>query len=297
MIKSQNVEILKPHVEFIPVCPEVEIGLGVPRKPIRIVHEKDGLHLMQSETKRDLTDKMTQFAENFLNSLDEVDGFILKDRSPSCGNKDVKIYPRLGKVAPIDGKGTGFFGAAVQETFSHLAVENEGRLNNFRIREHFYTKLFAIASLREMKKKGMMKELVRFHSENKYLMMAYNQTRMRELGRIVANPEKKPVDDLLTEYENLFYDIFKKMPRYTSNINVLQHCLGYFSDELSSEEKQFFLNTLGEYRQNKVPLSVCIALMRSWIIRFDEDYLKHQTFFYPYPKGLVEITDSGKGRG
>src|SRR6056297_3131750 len=297
MISSHEVRALKPVVDFIPVCAEVEVGLGVPRKPIRLVEKDNDLRLVQSETGADITAEMVNFTKTFLDSLEDVDGFILKDRSPSCGNKDVKVYPSTEKVSAIRGNENGFFGGPVVERFGHLAVENEGRLNNFKIREHFFTKLFTLADYRHVKEDISMKNLVDFHSRNKLLLMAYNRSVMRNLGRVVANHDKKPVKEVFDDYQELLYRAFAKLPRHTSVINVLMHAMGYFSKKLNAAEKAYFIDTMDHYRINRVPLSVCNAILKSWIIRFDEKYLGSQTFFEPYPEQLIEITDSGKGRG
>lgn len=294
-IPDAFVQSLQPHVTFLPVCPEVELGLGVPRDPVRVVFVEEELRLMQPATGTDLTDRMRAFADAFLGSVADVDGFILKSRSPSCGFKDVKVYPGTGKVGSV-ARSAGFFGGAVMERFSHLAVEDEGRLKNFRLREHFLTKLFTLADFRAVKAAGAMRELVRFHSENKFLLMAYSQKNLRVLGRIVANPEKRPMDEVLTDYERHLWDALVRAPRRNSGINVLMHALGYFSKSLSSREKAFFLDALERYRVGKIPLSAPIGIMNSWIVRFEEPYLMQQAFFEPYPEELVEITDSGKGR-
>lgn len=232
-IASDEVERLKPLVEFRPVCPELELGLGVPRNPLRIVLVRKEPRLMQSLSERDLTAEMDRFADSFLSSIGEVDGFILKSRSPSCGIKDVKLYSSLGKEGPM-GIGTGLFGRAVLERFPHLAVEDEGRLTNFRIREHFLTKLFALARFGEIKASPQMGALVQFQAENKFLLMAYNQSELAALGRIVANAERRPLAQLMAEYEAHLWRALARMPRYSSTINVLLHSLGYFSERLSS---------------------------------------------------------------
>ena len=295
VIPDPFIRKLQVFVEFRPVCPECEIGLGVPREPVRVVERQHKRFLLQSGTEADVTDKMVAFVKSHLDSIGEVDGFLLKSRSPSCGINDVRIYPRLGKVGVI-AKGAGFFGGAVAERFGHVAVEDEGRLTNFTIREHFLTRIFSSATFRTVKKARAMKALVEFHSRNKLLLAAYNQSKMRELGRIVANHEKRPVAEILSRYEETLYAAMAKAPRYTSNINVLMHGLGYFSDDLSQNEKKYFLDTLDQYRNGKVPLSVPVAVLRSWIVRFGQDYLAPQTFFEPYPSEMVEISDSGKGR-
>ena len=295
MISSDVVRLLKPHVDFHPVCPEAEIGLGIPRNSIRIISEKGELRLMQHKTERDVTEAMKGFASGFLSSLDDVDGFILKYRSPSCGLKDVNQYPGLEKARSV-GKGSGFFAGAVLKRFSQFPIEDEGRLNNYRIREHFLTSLFTLADFREVRTSGKMKNLVRFQAQNKFMLMSYNQKEMRILGSIVANHEKRPAVRVVEEYEEHLRSAFQNMPRYTSNINVLMHALGYFPKDLSPKERSFFLDSLEQYRNEKVPLSVPLNIARSWIVRFENEYLMNETFFEPYPQDLIEITDSGQGR-
>ncbi|UOY92955.1 DUF523 and DUF1722 domain-containing protein [Ectobacillus sp. JY-23] len=292
VISDIVVKSLMPHVHFIPVCPEVEIGLGTPRETIRIVEEGGILKLVQPSTGEDVTEAMMSFSAHYLSSI-EADGFILKSRSPSCGTRDVKIYAG-GKIPA--GKGSGLFGGAVLERFSHLAVEEEGRLRNFTIREHFFTKLFTIAAFKALKHEPNMKKLVKFHSDNKYLFMAYNQTKLKEIGRIVANHEQFSVSEVFVAYEKGLYDMFQRAARYTSHVNVCQHIFGYFKDKLRKEEKEHFLLLLDKYSKKKIPLSSILALLRSWTIRFEEQYLEQQTYFEPYPEDLIDISDSGKGR-
>ncbi|KPL19265.1 MAG: cytoplasmic protein [candidate division Zixibacteria bacterium SM23_81] len=295
VIPDEFVESLKPHVSYKPVCPELEIGLGVPRDPIRIVDTSEGPRLVQPATGKDVSEKMRRFTETFLSSLVDVDGFILKFRSPSCGMKGVKIYagPEKGTASIL---GPGFFGGAVLEKFPGWAIEEEGRLRNFRLREHFLTKLFLMADFRKIQSSGAMRELIQFQAQNKLLLMAYNQKELRNLGRLVANLEKRPVAEILEDYEKHLACALARPPRYLSNINVLMHALGFFSKELSAKEKAFFLDALERYRNEKVPFSVPLNLTRAWVVRFEQEYLGQQTFFDPYPEALLEISDSGKGR-
>jgi uncharacterized protein YbgA (DUF1722 family)/uncharacterized protein YbbK (DUF523 family) len=288
IIASEFVEKLKQYIQFIPVCPEIEIGLGVPRDPIRLVSTNGDIRLIQPSSGLDLTEKMEEFAERFLNSLDKVDGFILKSASPSSGIKNVKIYPTKEKSASI-AKGPGAFGGAVLKKYPNLAIEDERRLLNPRIREHFLVKLFAIASFREIKQKNSIQALIKFQSENKYLLTAYNQKQLRILGKIVANQEKRPIESIMTLYENNLYLAFSNPPSVGSNINVLLKIMGYFSSELTREEKAFFLKTTEQYKESKLPLSACKSILRSWIIRFQNEYLSTQTFLEPYPEELVDL--------
>ena len=295
-IPSEIIELILPHAEIIKVCPELEIGLGVPRNPVRVVGVKEKERkLYQPATGKYFTKEMKEFTEKFLADLPEIDGFVLKSKYPSCGIKDVKIYPREGKVA-VAAQDKGFFGGSVLTDFPCSAVEDEARLTNFRIREHFLTKLFCICRYRLLKENISIKGIVEFHTNHKLILMAYNQKQMKVLGSIVANPEKKPISELVEEYEKNFIPVFTKIPRFTSHINVLMHALGYVSKKIRSEERAFFLKLLEEYRYAHVPLSVPLGVMKSYLIRFQEKYLLDQYYFNPFPSDLIQITDSGKGR-
>jgi uncharacterized protein YbgA (DUF1722 family)/uncharacterized protein YbbK (DUF523 family) len=296
MIKSATVRRLKPHVRFIAVCPELEIGLGVPRKPVHIVKENNEHRLIQAETGRDLTEAMIGFAEAFLSKLPPLDGIILKERSPSCGFKNVKIFPPGPKTASITVKGSGLFGRAAAECFPHMALETEARLKNFRLREHFLTTLFTMSAFRRLLHTTSIQKLIEYHTTHKYLLMAYNQAQLKTMGAIVANHEHKPLKQVLAAYHGELVKTFSRVPSFKTHINVLLHAFGYFSHHLSAQEKALFLETLEFYRSNRLPLNACTTLLSSWIIRFDNRYLRAQTYFAPYPRELVEITDSGKGR-
>ncbi len=295
MIPNNFVQKLDPFVRFIPICPEVEIGLGVPRDVIRLV-EKDGEKLLvQPTTGEELSKKMHLFAKDFLNTLDEVDGFILKSRSPTCGIRDAKIFSDSENPNPID-RGPGLFAERVIEKFPGAAIEDEGRLMNFTIRESFLTKLFIFARFREVKKSGSPQALVDFQTDNKFIFMTYNQKEMRALGKIIGNQNKLPIEDVISEYEAHLHNAMSKNPRRSTHINTLMHAVGYFSKKLTSKEKAYFLDLLDRYRDHKIPLSAVLSVLQSWIVKYDESYLARQSYFEPYPSELVEISDSGKGK-
>jgi uncharacterized protein YbbK (DUF523 family) len=239
IISSNQIKELKPFIEFLPVCPEVEIGLGIPRDPIRIVCTNNQQHLFQPKTSKDITNRMNDFTSSFLKNQKNIDGFILKSRSPSCGLKDVKIYSGEKNVSSI-GKKAGFFGRTVLEKFPNLAIEDEGRLRNPTIREHFLRRIYTFARYRAVKDKQSLSTLINFHTEHKFMLMAYNQTKLKELGRRVATAKQDTIKNVLCEYEKILHQAFLKSPRCSSNINVLQHSFGYISDGLSSEEKKIF---------------------------------------------------------
>jgi uncharacterized protein YbgA (DUF1722 family)/uncharacterized protein YbbK (DUF523 family) len=295
---------LEPFVRYVPICPEVEIGLGVPREPIRLVQlEKSNCEsgsdpevgLVQPATGVDVTRDMLGFSSRFLSSLDEVDGFILKNRSPSCGIHGVKVYhgPESSSTAF---RSPGLFAGRVVETHPGLAIEDEERLRNYRIRGHFLTKLFALAALRNVEKAGRMSELGRFHARYKLVLIANNQSEMRALGRTVANPERLPFEQVMAAYREHFGHALRQAPRYTAVVNVLEHGAGYFKDRIGRREKSFFRSQLQRYREGRAPLSAVASLIHSWAVRFEEEYLLDQAFFQPYPGDLMSVSDSGKGR-
>ena len=294
MASSDVVRLLREYVEFLPVCPEVEIGLGVPRDPVRIIRGAGGgPRLVQPASGGDYTGEMTAHVAELLDSLSQVDGFVLKSRSPTCGIKDVKHYHSIERGAGAD-VGAGFLGAAVRERFAHLAVEDEGRLTNYGLRHHYLTQIFSFAAMRQVAAIGTVGAWVQFQAENKLLLMAYSQQEMRALGRIVANREGLSASQVTAAYREHFYQALSRPPRSTSHINVLMHAFGYF--ELSGGEKRYFLECLEDYRAGRIPLSVCIAIVYAWIVRFEQAYLAQQRYFAPYPEDLLLVTDSGKGR-
>jgi uncharacterized protein YbgA (DUF1722 family)/uncharacterized protein YbbK (DUF523 family) len=296
VIHDPVVKRLQPFVQFYPVCPEVGIGLGIPRETIRIVEVDGEKKILQPSSGKDLTEEMNIFVNRFLNGIKGVDGFILKSKSPTCGMKDVKVYSGIEK-SPVVAKGSGLFGQAILNRYPSLAIEEEGRLSNFSIREHFFTKLFTYGQFRSIREtEPTIRALLEFHSKNKYLFLGYNQTAQKELGRIVASHKQKSIQEIFKLYEEQLFRLFARRPRDQSNINVCQHIMGYFKKELSQKEKEFFHSILDKYRNQKIPLSTITSILKSWVIRFENEYLLNQTYFEPYPEELIEISDSGKGR-
>ncbi len=295
MINEPAVEQLKPLVVAETACPEMAIGLGVPRSPVRLVERDQVVRLVQPDTDRDVTDDMIRFSQNRLAELPLLDGVILKWGSPSCGPRDVKRYTNAKPGASFS-KGQGLFASKVTEAFPNVPVEDEGRLKNFEIREHFLTRVYAGAALRRVAEAGDVSQLMSFHAEHKLLLMAYNQQKMRELGRIVASIHASGFEDGVTRYRRLFAEALSRAPRRNANINVLMHALGYVSDKLTPGEKAFFLDTLEAYRNRRICLSAAIRVMQSWIVRFEQSYLLAQAYFEPFPTALVDTLDSGKGR-
>ena len=289
IIRSSLVEKLKEYADFTPVCPEVGIGLGIPRDPIHLEKDNHRIELIQPSTAYNCTEKMLEFADSFLKSVKGVDGFILKNKSPSCGVKAVKVYPK-GEISRPWTDGVGLFAAAVFRCFPTTPVEDEGRLRNYHLRENFLTRIYTLADFRENVFNGDFGDLIEFHRKNKLLFSSYSQIQSRKLGRLVSNLKNTDLHDLIEKYSNNMKIMLLNDPLPPSNINILMHAFGYFSKDLSRQEKAFFLESLEKYRQGRVPLLVIQNLLQSWIIRFNKEYLMDQTFFEPYPDELMEIT-------
>jgi uncharacterized protein YbgA (DUF1722 family)/uncharacterized protein YbbK (DUF523 family) len=285
IIRNEFVDRIKSYVDFIPICPEYEIGLGVPREPIRIIEREKQRYLVQPSSGKDCTENMQEFSQRFLSNLNDIDGFLLKSQSPSCGIKDVKIYPREQNSAPVY-RDSGFFGKQVLELYPYLAIEDEARLRNNGIKEHFLKKIFTFARFRQIKDTRKIHDMIQFHTENKLLFMSYSQKYLKEMGRVLSNQKDIPLQQLKEAYQTFLFKMFLRPPRCNSNINILQHAFGYVSDHLHQNEKQLFLKTINEYSNNTSSLEIPVALLKSWIIRFQEPYLQKQTFFEPYPPEL-----------
>jgi uncharacterized protein YbgA (DUF1722 family) len=186
-------------------------------------------------------------------------------------------------------KGAGLFGSAVLRKFPCLAVEEEGRLRNPRIKEHFLTKLFTWAAFRKIKASSTSPALMEFHSKNKLLFKAYNPKETEVLGRIVAKKAQKSIGPLIEDYQRHLCNVLRRPPTCGSNVNVMMHAMGYFSAKLSSEEKRFFRDSLQQYKKGVLPSSVNISILRLRLAKFKERYLLKQTFFKPYPLELMDI--------
>jgi uncharacterized protein YbgA (DUF1722 family)/uncharacterized protein YbbK (DUF523 family) len=297
MISDDFIKKLKKYVDFIPLCPEMEIGLPTPRQALRIIEKEGKEYLAFSQTGESVSTLMETYINSKIYDLlqSDVDGFILKSRSPSCGIKDVKVYKTFGKSSAISKNAKGFFGKAVIDAFGLLAIEDEGRLSNYQIREHFLTKVYTHAAFRSIKKASSMNALIKFHSQNKYLFMAYHPNHLKTLGKLVANHDQNNIDEILINYENVLNKLLSTSPDTMRFINMMLHIFGYFSKELNVNEKAYFLDAIDQYRNHQIPQSTVMAILKSWVLRFDNEYLRDQKIFEPYPLELIEVRDSGKG--
>jgi len=296
-IASKFVKNLERYVDFIDVCPEIEIGLTIPREAIRILNIDGKEKLVYSNSGTEVTQKMQIFSKEFVHELNNktIHGCIMKSYSPTCGFEKVKMYRGLGKQSLMNEKTRGFFGREVVKQLEGIPIEDEGRLRNYNIREQFLTSIFTLKDYDEVIEKNTIKSLIDFHSKNKYLLMVYNQNNQKLMGKIVANENKDPINILIQEYLVLLKKTLSTPLKRGSNINMIMHLFGYFKNDLSKEEKAYFLDVLEQYSLKEVPFSVPISIIYTWTLRFNQKYLKTQTIFKPYPVGILNVADSGKG--
>ena len=288
IINNQHIKQLKEFIDFEPVCPEVEIGMGIPRNTIKIVENNEEKLLYQPETGKDFSKKMNSFSKNYLKKINNIDGFILKTNSPSCGVTSAKIYPKKNNGAAIK-RSSGFFAENILSMFPTHPIEEEKRLNNIFIREHFYTSIFTLADFKTV---SDFDTLYKYHAKHKYLFMSYNQTLMRKMGIIAANRNNKKIKTILNEYYDSLLLLLSKKSRLLSNINTQMHVMGYFKKMLTQKEKTHFLETLELYRNKKIPISSINNILVSWINRFENKYLENQSFFHPFPHELIISEES-----
>lgn len=291
-IRFDLLHAMKDVIDFIPICPEADIGLGCPRESLRLVRIEDEIELVQNISKKVLTRDMKLYAEETLNRFSDIDGFILKSRSPSCGMKDVKVYSNMDK-APIIERGAGIFAQEVQRKYPHLPMEEEGRLSNLRIREHFFTYLFAVFHFKNIAKRKSISELNRFHANNKYLYFAYSQVQKNKLGAIIAKYNRINTDEVFNEYFAEMVKLFSQIPTTRNYINAFQHILGYFSNQTGREEKAFILDLMDKYKNGKTEKSSISSILKIYSIKYNTEYLLKQTIFEPFPEKLLLLSNSG----
>ncbi|MDN7026187.1 DUF1722 domain-containing protein [Methanoculleus sp. FWC-SCC1] len=295
VIASPIVRQLKEYVRFLPVCPEVAIGLGVPREPIRLVAPEGNVRLVQPATGRDLTERMETFTDTFLDSLREIDGFILKSRSPSCGTRDVHVYAGTGRSAVVDRK-SGLFAREVQRRFAHLAVEDEGRLRNHRIREHFLTKLFTLAEFRGVSEAASPERLAAFHTEHTLLLQAYNRHEAAEMARI-AGDRSIPPDTASEAYARHLSHALSRPPDAEAYIRVMTGVVQALADRLSPQERGLFRDAIGKYQDGFTSRCPAINILKTWVVRFDDPFYQQQSIFAPYPDALLDVEEVRSDRG
>ena len=281
-------ETLGRFVRFMPVCPEFECGLGVPREAMRLEGDPARPRLVTIHTKLDQSERMERWAEKRVRELEKANlhGFIFKSRSPSSGMERVKVYSEAGDGSPQH-KGVGLFARAFMDHFPLLPVEDEGRLHDPALRENFITRIFVLARWRSTAASKRPGELVAFHTRHKLLLLAHSEKHYRLLGKLVAQAASpRQGEDLFAQYGETMLAALTCKSTIAKHINVLQHMMGYFKKVLSSDEKQELMEIIDQYRNGYVPLLSPLTLINHYVRKYRQDYLASQYYLQPHPVEL-----------
>lgn len=280
-------DVLGDWFDWVSVCPEVEIGLGTPRPTIRLERGADAARLIEPKTGEDLTERMHVYSEERIDKLRELDldGYILKRASPSCGMERVKVWSDKGMP---EKKGVGVFARVLLERWPNLPVEEEGRLNDPVLRENFIERIFCRHRWRSLNREGLTRaNLVAFHTAHKMLLRAHNEAGYRRLGVLVGSFGKRPDPEIFSDYEDEFFAILGRRATPKRHVNVLQHAIGYLKTSIEAEDKQELLGLIEDYRLGLVPLVVPVTLLRHHVRRHQIPYLAGQLYLEPHPKELM----------
>ena len=279
--------VLARYFTWVPVCPEMEVGMGVPREPIRLAGDAAAPRLLGITSGTDHTERMNEFARRRVDELRrrELSGYILKRASPSCGLERVKVYAGEGPAART---GTGLFARALTAALPLLPVEEEGRLNDAHRRDNFITRVFAyrrFAALRESRPRPAA--VMEFHTAHKYLILAHRPAAYARLGRLVAEVARPPRERWLDGYGLGFMRALAARATIRKHVNVLQHIMGSFKTQLSAAEKRELSGVIGDYATGLVPLVVPITLINHHVARLDVADVRDQIYLHPHPKELM----------
>jgi len=282
------VDTLGRFVEWVPVCPEVEMGLSVPRESMRLIGDPDAPRLIAPKSGADYTDRMKAWARERLEQLAAVGlcGFVFKKDSPSSGLFKVKVYDEHGSAVR---SGSGIFACEVTRRFPLLPLEEEGRLNDMPLRENFIERVFAYYRWTKLLEQDPTPGgLVRFHTAHKLTLMAHSPKHYQELGRLVAQAGALPWNEIISAYSIRFMEGLALLGTRRKHVNVLQHLMGYLKKCLSSEDKQELLRLIEDYRQELVPLVVPMTLIQHHLQRHPvPEWIHQQVYLRPYPKELM----------
>ncbi len=280
-------EILGRHVDWVPVCPEIEIGLGVPRETLRLVGDPTAPRLVTGKTGVDHTERMQAWARGRVDALRrlDLDGYILKSRSPSCGMERVRVYSEAGLPSR---SGAGLFARALMDAMPQLVVEEEDRLNEPRLRENFIVRVFSHHRWRRLARARFRHaDLVAFHARHKFLLMAHSEPHLRALGRLVARAGGQAPAERLERYAAGFFAGLRVRATTRKHTNVLQHIAGVLREPLAARSRRELHETIADYSKGLVPLIVPLTLLKHHIAASGPEYLRDQVYLDPHPKELM----------
>lgn len=280
-------DVLGDNVVWLPVCPELELGMGIPRPVIQLRGGEVGDSVVERESGNDWTARMAAYSEmrcaEFVKA--GLDGYVLKKDSPSCGMARVRVYGEEGGMPSR--KGVGHFVQGLRRLMPNLPLEEEGRLNDAVLRERFIEEIFSHNRWRVLTAKGLTRgRLVDFHSAHKMLILAHDERIYREMGRLVASFGRVPDEEIYAAYYPLFVAAFQKRATVARHVNVLEHLFGHVKEFVSSAEKREIAASIEDYRNGQAPLVVVIALLRFLVAAHDVEYVRGQLYLEPHPREL-----------
>jgi uncharacterized protein YbgA (DUF1722 family)/uncharacterized protein YbbK (DUF523 family) len=281
---SYCTKVLSNYFDFQPICPEMAIGLGTPRKAIRLIKDADLIRVIASDGSFEVTEQLTEFGEKTSPLLTSMSGYIFCAKSPTCGMERVTLYKEGSNQG--NRNGVGVFAAKVMADHPLLPVEEDGRLNDLLLRENFITRVFAYHKWQSLVAGGLsIRKLIQFHAEHKYLLMAHNANLYYKLGPLLSG-SKEAIEVVAKQYIEGFMAILKTLPNRKSHTNTLAHLQGYFKRSLSSVERVDLANNIDKYRQGLLPLMVPITLITHYLTLYPDPYLKQQVYLHPHPDEL-----------
>ena len=277
---------LSRYFDFKAICPEMAIGLGVPRPTIRLVDKGSGIRVVGvNEASLDVTDKLRAFSQDATTSLQTLSGYILKKDSPSCGMERVRVYNSNDMP---EKRGRGIFAETLINALPTLPVEEEGRLMDPVLRENFIERVFIYYRWQQLISSGLTaNKLVEFHTQHKFNLLAHDETTYRQLGRMVAELNKDNLQAVANNYLDLLMTGLKQPATRKRHTNVLMHVMGFFKNQLSGDDKQEMLELLEAYRLGQLPLIVPITMLKHHLRRFPHPYIEQQYYMNPYPEELM----------
>ncbi|MBI5316519.1 MAG: DUF523 and DUF1722 domain-containing protein [Nitrospirae bacterium] len=280
-------DVLGRYVEWVPVCPEVEAGLGTPREAMRLIGDPQNPRLVTIKSGMDHTRALETLTKDRIEELEGLDlsGYVFKKGSPSCGIERVRVYNEDGMPSR---NGVGLFARAFIEQFPLIPVEEEGRLCDSTLRENFIERVFCYRRWQDLVQSGVTRQaLVEFHTIHKYLLLAHHPQQCEALGWLVGQAERHPPKELALRYGDLFMKALAVKGTVRKHVNVLQHILGYFKERLSASEKAELLTVIGDYHRGLTPLIVPLTLIKHYVRIFDVSYIREQVYLNPHPKELM----------
>ena len=279
-------EVVGRHVEWVPICPEVEAGLGTPREAMRLVGDTQQPRLVTIKSEQDMTKPLKMFTEHKLEVLEAADlsGYIFKKDSPSCGIERVRVFNRRGMP---NRTGVGLFAGAFMKRFPLIPVEEEGRLCDPALRDNFIERVFCYHRW-QMLARGPLKRkaVVEFHTAHKYLLLAHSRQHYELLGRLVAQAGRYCPEELIERYGAAFMDSLAVKATSRKHVNVLLHIVGHMKERLATNERAELDDVIDDYHRGLVPLVVPITLIKHYVARYRIDYVRNQVYLNPHPKEL-----------